>query len=70
LSTEPLKEYEERKTAKDTKDAKDPKSAKETKDTKNDAADDDEGSEKVGEAMMAGVIPGGSQTGSGEKPDG
>jgi hypothetical protein len=67
LATEPLKEYEERKTARDTKDAKDSKSAKDTKDTKNDAADDDEGSEKVGEGMMAGVIPGASKKGSDEK---
>jgi hypothetical protein len=53
LTSEPLKAYEEAKSrAKDTK---------ETKDTKKTAAADDEGAdgpEKVGEGMMAGVIPG------------
>jgi hypothetical protein len=60
IATEPLKEYEERKNTKDTKDTKDTKGAKETKDTKKKTGDDDEtdGPEKVGEGMMAGVIPG------------
>jgi hypothetical protein len=54
IATEPLKEYEERKNTKDAKDAKDTKGAKKK------AADDDEtdGPEKVGEGMMAGVLPG------------
>jgi hypothetical protein len=55
LATEPLKAYEEaRKNTKDTKDSKD------TKDTKKAASDGDE-DEKVGEGMMAGVIPGASK---------
>jgi hypothetical protein len=51
LTSEPLKEYEERRAIKDTKD---------TKDTKKEPASDEEGdkSETVGEGMMAGVIPG------------
>ena len=55
LSTEPLKAYEEAKSrARDTKV---------TKDTQKKSADDDEGDgpEKVGDGMMAGVIPGASK---------
>ena len=52
LATEPLKAYEEAKSR-----AKDPT---ETKNIKKKAADEDDGDgpEKVGEGMMAGVIPG------------
>jgi hypothetical protein len=60
LSAEPLKEYEERKTAKDTKDAGASKDAKKD-------GDDEGGPEKVGEGMMAGVIPGAAKKGDGEK---
>jgi Protein of unknown function (DUF1553) len=55
LASEPLKAYEEaRSRAKDTKEAPD---------TKKKAADDEgaDGPEKVGEGMMAGVIPGASK---------
>ena len=55
LTTEPVKEYEERKNS--DKDTKDTRAAK---DTKKDPGSDDESdkSETVGEGMMAGVIPG------------
>jgi hypothetical protein len=66
LSTEPLKEYEERKTATDVKGAKDSKDSGASKDAKKDG-DEEEGSEKVGEGMMAGVIPGASKKSDGEK---
>ncbi len=69
LSAEPLKEYEERKTAKDTKGTKDTKDSKDSgasKDAKKDG-DEEEGPEKVGEGMMAGVIPGASKKSDGEK---
>ena len=55
LASEPLKAYEEaRSRAKDTKEATD---------TKKKAADDEgaDGPEKVGDGMMAGVIPGASK---------
>jgi hypothetical protein len=58
LATEPMKEYEERRSSKDTKDSKDAKNAKDAKNEKADAGEDDDGPEKVGEGMMAGVIPG------------
>jgi mono/diheme cytochrome c family protein len=54
IAAEPLKDYEERKAAKDAKDAKggkDPKGAK-------DAKAGESKPEKIGEGMMAGVIPG------------
>ena len=51
LGSEPLKEYEERRATKDTKATKDPK--------KPASSDDDaDSTEKAGEGMMAGVIPG------------
>jgi hypothetical protein len=58
ITTEPIKDYEERKSAKDVKDAKD---TKDGKDAKKNAPADEVGAEKpeaVGEGMMAGVIPG------------
>jgi hypothetical protein len=63
LTSEPLKEYEERRATKDTKDSKDAKDGTDKKggpDTKKDLASGDEGDdgEKAGEGMMAGVIPG------------
>jgi mono/diheme cytochrome c family protein len=61
ITTEPIKDYEERKNAKDAKDAKDTKDGKDGKDGKKSAPADDPGAEKpeaVGEGMMAGVIPG------------
>jgi hypothetical protein len=61
LTTEPLKQYQERKDAKDLKDLKETKDTKDSKETKKDAADDDERADKAetaGEGMMAGVIPG------------
>jgi hypothetical protein len=61
LATEPLKAYEERKSAdaKDTKEAKDSKDAKASKEAKKDSdADEGDTAEKAGEGMMAGVIPG------------
>ncbi len=61
ITTEPLKDYEERKSTKDTKDTKEGKSAagvKDAGDSKKDSASDDEKPEAVGEGMMAGVIPG------------
>ena len=63
LTTEPLKEYEERKQAKDTTDTKG------TKDVKAEAADEDgaDGPEKAGEGMMAGVIPGAAKKDEGKK---
>ncbi len=51
IATEPLKDYEERKDAKDAKETKDAKA----KDAK---ADGEAKPEKIGEGMMAGVIPG------------
>jgi len=58
ITTEPLKDYEERRSTKDTKATKDTK-----KDT--DADDEKDGKtdkpEAVGEGMMAGVIPGASK---------
>ena len=59
LTSEPLKEYEERRAAKD---------AQATKDTKKPAsADDDADSpEKAGEGMMAGVIPGAAKKDEGK----
>jgi hypothetical protein len=56
-----MKEYEERRSSKDTKDSKDAKNAKDAKNEKADAGEDDDGPEKVGEGMMAGVIPGASK---------
>jgi len=68
IATEPLKDYEERKAeqakkekendAKDGKDGKSPKAS--------DAAKAD-GPEKVGEGMMAGVIPGAGKKADQEK---
>jgi hypothetical protein len=67
ITTEPLKDYEERRITKDTKgtkDTKDTKDTKEAKDTKKDLDADDEKTDKpetVGEGMMAGVITGASK---------
>jgi mono/diheme cytochrome c family protein len=65
ITTEPLKDYEERKAEqakneneKDGKDAKDPKGAKDSKLSKDAEPAKADGPEKVGEGMMAGVIPG------------
>jgi mono/diheme cytochrome c family protein len=63
LTSEPLKEYEERRAAKDTKDTKDTKDGTGKKvgtEAKKDPAsgDDGEDGEKAGDGMMAGVIPG------------
>jgi Protein of unknown function (DUF1553) len=57
LQSEPLKAYEEEKTAKAAKDAED---AKHPKAAKKEAGEEDsaDGPEKAGEGMMAGVIPG------------
>jgi hypothetical protein len=58
LTTEPMKQYEERKAIENTKDAKD---TKDTKDKKKEAAADDEAADKTDksdEGMMAGVTPG------------
>src|SRR4051812_38996004 len=66
LASEPLKAYEEAKSrAKDTKETKD---TKVTADGKKAAASDEDGDgpEKVGEGMMAGVIPGAAKK-DGEK---
>jgi mono/diheme cytochrome c family protein len=57
ITTEPLKDYEERKSAKNAKSAKDAKSAE----SESDAAADESKPEKpemMGEGMMAGVVPG------------
>jgi hypothetical protein len=70
LASEPLKAYEEAKSrAKDTKDRKDPKDAKDTKEGKKAAGSDEDGDgpEKVGEGMMAGVIPGAAKKDSEKK---
>jgi Protein of unknown function (DUF1549)/Protein of unknown function (DUF1553)/Planctomycete cytochrome C len=61
ITSEPLKQYEERRATKETKDtkgksAKDAEGTKDTKDNGDDGKIDDD--EKVGEGMMAGVIPG------------
>jgi mono/diheme cytochrome c family protein len=64
ITSEPLKQYEERRATKDAKETKDTKGKNtrdtdDTKDTKK--TDDDDKSddaEKAGEGMMAGVIPG------------
>jgi len=64
MTTEPLKDYQERKDTKATKDLKDGKDAKDgkaTKDTTKDAKNDDEKPDKPepsADGMMAGVIPG------------
>ena len=61
LTTEPMKQYEERKAIENTKDAKDTKGTKDAKDTKKEAAADDEAADKTDkrdEGMMAGVTPG------------
>jgi mono/diheme cytochrome c family protein len=76
LTSEPLKEYEERRATKDTKETKDAKGGTDAKDTKGgtdikkDPASGDEGEdgEKVGEGMMAGVIPGAGKKDDSEKP--
>jgi hypothetical protein len=60
LTTEPLKQYEERKATKDAKDAKDTKNTK-AKDTKTELSADDERGDKPDKddaGMMAGVLPG------------
>jgi hypothetical protein len=57
MTTEPLKDYEERKTTKDTKDTKGTKDMNAAKDAKT----EDEKAEKPepsADGMMAGVIPG------------
>src|SRR6266571_9532899 len=61
LTTEPMKEYQERKATKDTKNSTGSKDAQNGKDTIKDAAGDDaknEDPETVTDGMMAGVIPG------------
>jgi mono/diheme cytochrome c family protein len=60
MTTEPLKDYEERRSAQNAKDTNDTKDAKSTKDSNSakDARDGEEKPEAVGEGMMAGVIPG------------
>jgi hypothetical protein len=69
MTTEPLKDYEERRTAvaKDGKDAHDPKSTsatpepKDAKDNQKGGREDgsrDEAADKENYGMMAGVIPG------------
>ena len=60
LSTEPLKEYEERRNTKDSKDSKDAKDNKKP-------SDEDGPDEKAGEGMMAGVIPGAAKKDDGKK---
>src|SRR5262249_30226980 len=63
LSAEPLRSYEERKTADDKKkDAKDAKDGKDTKTTK----DGKDAKETMGEGMMPGVM---SPSGSGSTED-
>jgi hypothetical protein len=62
LTSEPLKQYEERKTTKDTKDTKDTK--------KKPLEEDDPKAEKpeaVSDGMMAGVIPGTAKKEDGKK---
>ena len=54
ITSEPLKQYEERRATKDATG----KNTKDTKDTKETGDDDKTDDEKVGEGMMAGVIPG------------
>jgi mono/diheme cytochrome c family protein len=66
LASEPLKSYEERRAALD-KDAKDAKDAKPAKDPKKEPADEAEDSEKTGDGMMAGVIPGAAKKDEGKK---
>ncbi|MGH9142092.1 MAG: DUF1553 domain-containing protein, partial [Vicinamibacterales bacterium] len=62
LTTEPLKEYEERKSAKDNKDNKD------AKDGSKDAVQDDRDKpETAGDGMMAGVIPGAAKKDQAQK---
>ncbi len=67
LTTEPLKQYEELKSTKDAKGTKDTKDTKDTKEPKGKAGDEGEGDEKVGEGMMAGVIPGAAKKDEGKK---
>ncbi len=67
LQSEPLKAYEEEKTAKAAKDAED---ARHPKAAKKEAGEEEsaDGPEKAGEGMMAGVIPGAAKKDDSKKP--
>jgi len=68
ITTEPIKDYEERKSAKDTKGTKDQEgdNPKDTKDTQDTKAAADGGKSEPG-SMMSGVIPGAGKPGDEKK---